>query len=78
MLAFLVNTAPFEGGRGSRVVWVSDRGLPGHEFEPSTTKDPSYCKINKGTALHRNPSELMRQYLPYLETENDVTERKKI
>ncbi|GFS72872.1 hypothetical protein TNCV_1392791 [Trichonephila clavipes] len=27
-------------GRGSRVVWVSDRGLPCHEFEPSTTKDP--------------------------------------
>ncbi|GFV34980.1 hypothetical protein TNCV_2098081 [Trichonephila clavipes] len=27
-------------GRGSRVVQVSDRGLPGHEFEPSTTKDP--------------------------------------
>ncbi|GFV52896.1 hypothetical protein TNCV_2875641 [Trichonephila clavipes] len=26
--------------RGSRVVWVSDRGLPCHEFEPSTTKDP--------------------------------------
>ncbi|GFU25950.1 hypothetical protein TNCV_5104491 [Trichonephila clavipes] len=23
----------------SRVVWVSDRGLPCHEFEPSTTKD---------------------------------------
>ncbi|GFV50936.1 hypothetical protein TNCV_301971, partial [Trichonephila clavipes] len=27
-------------GRGSRVVKVSDRGLPCHEFEPSTTKDP--------------------------------------
>ncbi|GFU53338.1 mediator of RNA polymerase II transcription subunit 13-like [Trichonephila clavipes] len=27
-------------GRGSRVVWVLDRGLPCHEFEPSTTKDP--------------------------------------
>ncbi|GFU99864.1 hypothetical protein TNCV_1257131 [Trichonephila clavipes] len=30
----------FRCGRGSRVVWVSDRGLPCHEFEPSTTKDP--------------------------------------
>ncbi|GFU69900.1 hypothetical protein TNCV_2470031 [Trichonephila clavipes] len=30
------------GGRGSRVLWVSDRGLPCHEFEPSTTKDPPY------------------------------------
>ncbi|GFS89785.1 uncharacterized protein TNCV_969621 [Trichonephila clavipes] len=28
------------GGRGSRVVWVSDRGLLCHGFEPSTTKDP--------------------------------------
>ncbi|GFY05179.1 hypothetical protein TNCV_2206251 [Trichonephila clavipes] len=27
-------------GRGSRVVKVSDRGCPCHEFEPSTTKDP--------------------------------------
>ncbi|GFT63710.1 ATP-dependent DNA helicase [Trichonephila clavipes] len=27
-------------GRGSRVVWVSDRGLLCHGFEPSTTKDP--------------------------------------
>ncbi|GFV66813.1 hypothetical protein TNCV_1780301 [Trichonephila clavipes] len=27
-------------GRGSRVVYVSDRGLPCHEFEPSTTEDP--------------------------------------
>ncbi|GFT62852.1 hypothetical protein TNCV_1606781 [Trichonephila clavipes] len=27
-------------GRGNRVVKVSDRGLPGHGFEPSTTKDP--------------------------------------
>ncbi|GFT09388.1 hypothetical protein TNCV_5062531 [Trichonephila clavipes] len=26
--------------RGSRVVWVSDRGWLCHEFEPSTTKDP--------------------------------------
>ncbi|GFX02708.1 integrase catalytic domain-containing protein [Trichonephila clavipes] len=34
---------PFEivnGGRGSRVVWVSDCGLLCHGFEPSTTKDP--------------------------------------
>ncbi|GFW39755.1 hypothetical protein TNCV_4522451 [Trichonephila clavipes] len=28
------------GGLGSRVVKVSDRGWPYHEFEPSTTKDP--------------------------------------
>ncbi|GFX03458.1 hypothetical protein TNCV_4634701 [Trichonephila clavipes] len=28
------------GGRGSRVVNVSDRGWPCYEFEPSTTKDP--------------------------------------
>ncbi|GFV13911.1 hypothetical protein TNCV_523881 [Trichonephila clavipes] len=27
-------------GRGSRVVKVSDRGWPCHEFGPSTTKDP--------------------------------------
>ncbi|GFV67925.1 hypothetical protein TNCV_1872071, partial [Trichonephila clavipes] len=33
-----------ERGRGSRVVWVSDRGLPCHEFEPSTTKDPP-CRV---------------------------------
>ncbi|GFT65849.1 hypothetical protein TNCV_2560131 [Trichonephila clavipes] len=29
-------------GRGSRVVYVSDRGLPCHEFKPSTTKDPPF------------------------------------
>ncbi|GFX58411.1 hypothetical protein TNCV_319931 [Trichonephila clavipes] len=34
-------------GRGSRVVWVPDRDLPGHEFEPSTTKDPPYNKIDR-------------------------------
>ncbi|GFX30992.1 hypothetical protein TNCV_2024951 [Trichonephila clavipes] len=34
------------GGCGSRVVWVSDRGLPCHEFEPSTTKDPP-CRVAK-------------------------------
>ncbi|GFT19610.1 hypothetical protein TNCV_2534851 [Trichonephila clavipes] len=28
--------------RCSRVIKVSDRGLPCHEFEPSTTKDPPY------------------------------------
>ncbi|GFV66569.1 hypothetical protein TNCV_3894601 [Trichonephila clavipes] len=28
-------------GRGSRVVKVSDRGWPCHEFEPRTTKDPA-------------------------------------
>ncbi|GFX47644.1 hypothetical protein TNCV_3016631 [Trichonephila clavipes] len=28
------------GGRGSRVVKVSDRGWPCHEFEPSATNDP--------------------------------------
>ncbi|GFW29272.1 hypothetical protein TNCV_742141 [Trichonephila clavipes] len=27
-------------GRGSQVVWVSDGGLPCHEFEPSTPKNP--------------------------------------
>ncbi|GFW06863.1 hypothetical protein TNCV_3289621 [Trichonephila clavipes] len=30
-------------GHGSRGVQVTDRGLPCHEFEPSTTKDPP-CK----------------------------------
>ncbi|GFT54578.1 hypothetical protein TNCV_344631 [Trichonephila clavipes] len=35
-------TLPFTDicDRGSLMVWVSDRGLPCHEFEPSTTKDP--------------------------------------
>ncbi|GFV36691.1 protein GVQW3 [Trichonephila clavipes] len=35
-----LNMLRVSGGRGSRVVEVSDRGLPCHEFEPSTTKDP--------------------------------------
>ncbi|GFU33361.1 uncharacterized protein TNCV_4362011 [Trichonephila clavipes] len=39
------------GGRGSRVVWISDRGLPGHEFDPSTTKDPP-CRA----AMHNSRS----------------------
>ncbi|GFS96240.1 transposon Tf2-9 polyprotein [Trichonephila clavipes] len=30
----------FGGGRGIRVVKVSGRGWPCHEFDPSTTKDP--------------------------------------
>ncbi|GFX94511.1 uncharacterized protein TNCV_3087401 [Trichonephila clavipes] len=34
-------------GCGSRVVWVSDRGLPCHEFEPSTTKRPTVRLTNK-------------------------------
>ncbi|GFV46223.1 uncharacterized protein TNCV_5037111 [Trichonephila clavipes] len=35
-------------GRGSRVVWASDRGWLCHEFEPSTTKDPpsEQCDVN--------------------------------
>ncbi|GFX10320.1 hypothetical protein TNCV_1867151 [Trichonephila clavipes] len=41
-------------GRGSRVVWVSDRGLPCHEFEPSTTKDPP-CKAAICRELKRPP-----------------------
>ncbi|GFV84987.1 hypothetical protein TNCV_838611 [Trichonephila clavipes] len=32
--------SPNRGGRGSRLVYVSDHGLPSHEYEPSTTKDP--------------------------------------
>ncbi|GFV27745.1 uncharacterized protein TNCV_4169671 [Trichonephila clavipes] len=34
---------PLSLGRGSRVVWVSDRGWLCHEFEPSTIKD-SACR----------------------------------
>ncbi|GFU18458.1 hypothetical protein TNCV_3787601 [Trichonephila clavipes] len=34
---------------------VSDRGLPGHEFEPSTTKDPP-CRA----AMHVKSVELKR------------------
>ncbi|GFT79922.1 hypothetical protein TNCV_4598241 [Trichonephila clavipes] len=40
-------------GCGSRVVLVSDRGLPCHKFEPSTTKDPSCrerCMLNLSRA----------------------------
>ncbi|GFU94358.1 hypothetical protein TNCV_1731551 [Trichonephila clavipes] len=36
----LSNSEP-RAGHGRRVVKVSDRGWPCHEFEPSTTKDPS-------------------------------------
>ncbi|GFW15105.1 hypothetical protein TNCV_172521 [Trichonephila clavipes] len=32
--------SPRIGGRSSRVVKVSDRASPCHEFEPSTTQDP--------------------------------------
>ncbi|GFW76220.1 hypothetical protein TNCV_3800551 [Trichonephila clavipes] len=34
-------------GRGCRVVNVSDRGWPCHEFDPSTTKDPPYHDLIK-------------------------------
>ncbi|GFV38612.1 hypothetical protein TNCV_132511 [Trichonephila clavipes] len=38
---FSVHRCPTRmGGRCSRVVKVSDRGRPSHEFEPSTTKEP--------------------------------------
>ncbi|GFS95205.1 hypothetical protein TNCV_2705431 [Trichonephila clavipes] len=40
-------------GRGSRVVKVSDRGLPCHEFEPSATKDPP-CRA----AMHTKSAEI--------------------
>ncbi|GFT91550.1 hypothetical protein TNCV_3903431 [Trichonephila clavipes] len=39
-------------GRGSRVVKGSDRRLSGHEFQPSTTKDPP-CRA----AMHAKPVE---------------------
>ncbi|GFT22927.1 hypothetical protein TNCV_1857411 [Trichonephila clavipes] len=42
-------------GRGSRVVWVSDRGLPCHEFEPSTTKDPP-CRAAMQTCFYSSHS----------------------
>ncbi|GFY29045.1 transposable element Tcb1 transposase [Trichonephila clavipes] len=41
-------------GRGSRVVWASDRGWLCHEFEPSTTKDPP-CKPRSDTYTTRLP-----------------------
>ncbi|GFX46424.1 hypothetical protein TNCV_238861 [Trichonephila clavipes] len=42
-------------GRGSRVVEVSDRGLPCPEFEPSTTKDPPYRVAMHVRELKRPP-----------------------
>ncbi|GFT97391.1 hypothetical protein TNCV_4838181 [Trichonephila clavipes] len=47
-----INITEGIGGRGSRVVRVSDRGLPCHEFEPSTTKDPP-CRA----AMHAKSAE---------------------
>ncbi|GFV39833.1 uncharacterized protein TNCV_4144701 [Trichonephila clavipes] len=41
-------------GRSSQVVQVSDLGWPCHEFEPSTTKDPTRvgqrCTLNRSRA----------------------------
>ncbi|GFW46602.1 transposable element Tcb2 transposase [Trichonephila clavipes] len=37
-------------GRGSRVVWASDRGLLCHGFEPSTTKDPPWAIFQQDNA----------------------------
>ncbi|GFY13380.1 DDE_3 domain-containing protein, partial [Trichonephila clavipes] len=37
------------GVRSSRDVKVSDRGRPGHEFEPSNTKDPSFANLDAET-----------------------------
>ncbi|GFU20737.1 hypothetical protein TNCV_3176701 [Trichonephila clavipes] len=48
LLSFLTS------GRGSRVVWVSDRGLPCHECDSSTTKDPP-CD-NRWQHKHRSPA----------------------
>ncbi|GFU43026.1 hypothetical protein TNCV_3141551 [Trichonephila clavipes] len=45
----------YSSGRGSRVIWVSDRGWLCHEFEPSTTKDPP-CRA----AMHAKYRELKR------------------
>ncbi|GFU20970.1 hypothetical protein TNCV_5074021, partial [Trichonephila clavipes] len=43
-------------GRGSQSGMGIDRGLPCHEFEPSTTKDPPYSKQKTGQTLNQDSS----------------------
>ncbi|GFU55656.1 uncharacterized protein TNCV_1649691 [Trichonephila clavipes] len=66
------------GGRGSRVVQVSDRGWPCHAFEPSTTKDPSYgdrfnsCQViysQFGLAIHQNDHQARRRFVEWAQNE---------
>ncbi|GFV23797.1 transposable element Tc3 transposase [Trichonephila clavipes] len=47
------------GGRGSRVVKVSDRGWPCPEFEPNTTKEPP-CSDLQLESLIRLESEVVK------------------
>ncbi|GFV33667.1 hypothetical protein TNCV_4567821 [Trichonephila clavipes] len=51
--SLLIYISHQRGGRGSRVVWASDRGWLCHEFEPSTTKDPQ-CRA----AMHAKTVEI--------------------
>ncbi|GFX06334.1 putative DD41D transposase [Trichonephila clavipes] len=52
-------------GCGSRVVKVSDRGLPRHEFEPSTPKDPSYNLVS----LHFKYDQARRRFVEWAQNE---------
>ncbi|GFU27070.1 hypothetical protein TNCV_280521 [Trichonephila clavipes] len=44
---------------------VSDRGLPGHEFDPSTTKDPPYNLV----ALHFKYDQARRRFVEWAQNE---------
>ncbi|GFW09870.1 hypothetical protein TNCV_4251991 [Trichonephila clavipes] len=51
------DTTPLVNGHGSRVVKVSDRGWPCHEFEPSTTKDPPSRILSPGSVVRKRDTQ---------------------
>ncbi|GFU70165.1 hypothetical protein TNCV_5057591 [Trichonephila clavipes] len=59
-------SVPCECGRGSRVVKVSDRGWSCHDFEPSTTKDPSCRAAMHGKSVESSNVFPLVCYLPVL------------
>ncbi|GFU27646.1 putative DD41D transposase [Trichonephila clavipes] len=60
-------------GRSSRVVQVSDRGLPCHEFEPSTTQDPPFTEFDCHRIITSTIARLRTEHLKGIKTHPDKT-----
>ncbi|GFV31239.1 hypothetical protein TNCV_1265101 [Trichonephila clavipes] len=82
---YIAEEATIKCGCGSRVVLVSERGLPCHELKPSTSKDPRVeqrCTLNLyraetssrwcsvfGLAIHQNDHQARRRFVEWAQNE---------